>query len=91
MKVFIHLRSLHDPSGNPQRLFVVLEHVAAGYFDATDKGSWHAIDVIDEGYLGREAVTVPHPDAAELFSVEIPRAEYHSTRRWWRNRAESYR
>ena len=74
MMVYQHHRADHDPSGNPQRIYVLYRvHGPAGY--ASIEMVW------DEGYSGRpESLR----DVPELPSVNISKSDYHSMVRWAR-------
>jgi hypothetical protein len=64
-RAYQHQQADNDPSGNPQRLYVVYERHGQ---------HWRTVAVYDEGYRGR-------PDAlrhvSELPPVTIPKREYH--------------
>jgi hypothetical protein len=61
--MFQHLRAGHSPSGNPQRVFVLLNKEGG------------IVDTIDEGYTGVPAAC---RGLIELHSVNISRADYHN-------------
>jgi len=70
--IYLHLKAKNDPSGNPQRLFVVVDRAG------------NTVDVIDEGYRGHGAVREQHPGACAGPTLEIPKKEYHAIKREWR-------
>lgn len=70
MKTFQHLRAQNDPSGNPQRLWVVYELT-----HDTHTMYWSTVAVIDEGYGNPPEYFRSLPS---LPSVDISRSRYHA-------------
>lgn len=63
--IYLHLIATNDNSGNPRRLFVVLDENA------------HAKTVIDQGYNGYREIRKRFPDAKEGPDINITTAEYN--------------
>jgi hypothetical protein len=64
MKKFtVRLKAANDPSGNPQRAWIVWD----------SKGT--LLGVYDEGYRGTPAET---KDAQHLADIKVPKSEYHA-------------
>lgn len=74
MKTFQHLRALNDPSGNPQRLWVVYELRDPGP-EYRQPMFWYTVAVIDEGYGNAPEYFRSLPS---LPSVDISRSRYHA-------------
>jgi hypothetical protein len=68
----LHLCAPSDPSGNPQRCYLILGAVQGPF-------------VVDEGYQGWQAVPARYRNAARScsFRLDIPRAEYHHLVKCW--------
>ena len=62
--LYVRLSAENDNNGNPRRCYVVMD----------DEGK--AIEVIDEGYTGRSAVTDKYPDAQEGPTIHVKVGEY---------------
>lgn len=69
MIVAMKLSAPNDTNGNPRRLYIVNEINDSGYAER--------LDVIDEGYAGRAALTNKYPDAVLLQQeITVAAAEY---------------
>jgi hypothetical protein len=68
-----YITAKHDINGNPRRAYIINE------IDTESKySSYHIIDVIDEGYNGKNAVSVTYPNC--LFSgyqIQVSPSEYN--------------
>lgn len=67
----IHVKAKSDTSGNPQRLFMVID----------DSG--RVIDVIDESYDGERAVTEKY-DVHAIIPIKLQQGEYRRILRDWK-------
>jgi hypothetical protein len=70
---YIHLHAGHTASGNPRRLFLVI-----------DPDTAEAVDAIDEGYEGKSAVERKYPGIKSGPYLETTPKEYRDTLRWAR-------
>lgn len=66
MIIYLHLCASNDRNGNPRRCFVVIDKYGS------------VIDVIDEGYSGKAAVTRKWPSVKEGPRINVPPKEYRS-------------
>jgi hypothetical protein len=72
--LYIHLDAGRTASGNPRRLFLVI-----------DPDTAQAVDAVDEGYEGRAAVQREYPGIKEGPRLATTPAEYRALLRWARN------
>lgn len=72
MIIYNHLKTTHDTSGNPRRLFDVYE---------MRDGMFWQVAVIEEGYHGRRAILARYPDAIECTTYSITPGEYRQMKK----------
>jgi hypothetical protein len=76
MLVGIKINAGHDPSGNPQRGWAVV-----------DAESGDLVDFVDEGYQGRAVLKAAYPEASEGPEFHVPKSEYRELKRFAKERS----